>query len=150
MADSILASPCPDPADSGASPHGEAPKGSARRGAKPGFADVAERLRPAVSLSGEQPAGTNRELYLGAARIIQIYNSIERALGGSGGAAALAQANAMAKAQAWDAWVASCGGRLKGLRGIPGGILPLSLLERLSREFSRWLDAPCERDGARR
>lgn len=146
MAESIHAPSRPDPVDGGAAAHGGASESATRFS----FAGAAAHLRAAVVPAADTTAKTNRERYLGAARIIQIYSSIEKALAGNGGAPALGQANAMAKAQAWDAWVASGEAPLKGIRGIPGGVLPLSALERLSPGFSRWLDEPCEPNGARR
>lgn len=150
MAESIHASACHDPADGRVAAHAGASGNAARTDPKFSFGSAAEHLRAAVTPADDASAKTNRERYLGAARIIQIYNSIERAFAGNGGAPALAQANAMAKAQAWDAWIASGEAPLKGLRGIPGGILSLAALERLSPGFSRWLDEPCGTDGALR
>lgn len=140
----------PHPAEGGAAAHGGASQSSEKATMRDRLVDVSSSLGAALAPDAEASCATNRERYLGAARIIQIYNSIERALAGNGGAPALAQANAMAKAQAWDAWIASGEAPLKGLRGIPGGILSLAALERLSPGFSRWLDEPCGTDGALR
>ena len=119
------------PAEGGAAAHGGASQSSEKATMRDRLVDVSSSLGAALAPDAEVTCATNRERYLGAARIIQIYNS-------------------MAKAQAWDVWIASGEAPLKGLRGIPGGILSLAALERLSPGFSRWLDEPCGTDGALR
>lgn len=106
------------------------------------------KQRAATALNGvlrpesAAPGVSNRDRYLGVGRILQLHAAFERVSGGAGGPALLAQADAVAKAQAWDAWVEFEGGRFRRLRGIPGGLLPLARLERLSPRFSEWLDSP--------
>ncbi len=110
----------------------------------------AQALREALRPGTVAGAQTNRERYVGAARVMHLYSAFMQFSGNAATPALLAQAEALAKAQAWDAYIEHRGGSFKKLRGVPGGLFPLGVLERASRAFRRWLDEPCEEGEGKR
>lgn len=122
--------------------------------------DSKRMLVTSDSTENKQSA-TNREHYVGGARIMELFSSqlnptslaapygqtspkvsMPKLSGVQTNFALLKIAEQVARAQAWDSWCKVAHPRFTNLYGIPGGVLTLKTLEHVSPKFSAWLEQP--------